>query len=443
MRIAVIGAGYVGLVTGTCFSEMGNQVICVDKDLTKLDQLRLGQIPFHEPGLDQLVRDNSEAGRLTFKSDIETAIEDVELVFIAVGTPAQHDGKADISFILQAAQQIGQAIQEPLIVVNKSTVPVGTADRVRSTIEQTLKDRQKAIDFDVISNPEFLREGSAVKDFMFPDRIVIGTDSDRSRRAMEDLYAPFAKKEPRLHFVGVRDAEMIKYAANAMLATKISFMNEVALMCEKLDIDIEKIRLGIGSDPRIGPEFIYPGCGYGGSCFPKDVKAMIAMADEVGVKGDIFKAVENRNKSQKILLVNRLREYLGGSFKDRTIAVWGLAFKPDTDDIREAPAIAMIELLLNEGARINCYDPKALANARNHLGTENISYLDDPYAATENSDVLIVATEWRQFKQPDFRTLAKQLKTKCILDGRNIYNPKRVTDYGLDYIGIGRSRLIQ
>ncbi len=303
MRIAVIGAGYVGLVTGTCFSEMGNQVICVDKDLTKLDQLRLGQIPFHEPGLDQLVRDNIAAGRLTFKSDIQTAIEDVELVFIAVGTPAQHDGKADISFILQAAQQIGQAIQEPLIVVNKSTVPVGTADRVRSTIEQTLQDRQKAIDFDVISNPEFLREGSAVKDFMFPDRIVIGTDSDRSRRAMEDLYAPFAKKEPRLHFVGVRDAEMIKYAANAMLATKISFMNEVALMCEKLDIDIEKIRLGIGSDPRIGPEFIYPGCGYGGSCFPKDVKAMIAMADEVGVKGDIFKAVENRNKSQKRRLV--------------------------------------------------------------------------------------------------------------------------------------------
>ena len=439
MKIAVVGAGYVGLVTGACFAEMGNNTVCVDIDEQKLAGLRQGILPIHEPGLEQMVVANTSAARLVFSSDLSAAISDAEVVFIAVGTPPNEDGSADLSHVLAVAKSIGQNLQHPIVVVNKSTVPVGTADKVNEALRVELDERGVDIDFDVVSNPEFLREGSAVQDFMYPDRIVVGAGNPKSERVMEELYGSFAKKQDRIQFVGIRDAEMIKYAANAMLATKISFMNEVALMCDEFGIDVENVRRGIGSDPRIGPSFIYPGCGYGGSCFPKDVRAMINMAGQAELKDTIFEAVERRNQQQQLVLVDKVVAQFGSDLEGKSFALWGLAFKPETDDIRGAPAITIARHLCERGAKVVACDPQAIEVSKEALAGLAVEYVDDPYQATENADALIVVTEWRQFKQPDFRRLSKQLRSKTIFDGRNIYNPARCTDYGLSYIGIGRS----
>jgi UDPglucose 6-dehydrogenase len=441
MRITIVGTGYVGLVTGCCFAEMGNRVTCIDVDETKLAQLKEGITPIHEPGLTSLVRDNLRANRLIFSTNLATAINDSEATFIAVGTPPNEDGGADLSHVIAVAHNIGKAINSPIVVVNKSTVPVGTAEKVRDVIQSELDLRNMSIEFDVISNPEFLREGSAIKDFMYPDRIVIGTENPKSRRVMDELYEAFSKKEDRIQFVGTRDAEMIKYTANTMLATKISLMNEVSVMCDKMGIDIENVRRGIGSDARIGSSFIYPGCGYGGSCFPKDVKAMIKMAKDAGVNGAILEAVESRNNQQKRVIVDKVVQRFGENLTDKTFAVWGLAFKPGTDDIREAPALVIIDELRRRNANIQAFDPEARHATQAVLGDQQIQYVNEPYATLNNADALIVVTEWREFKQPDFRHLANKLKSKLIFDGRNIYNPARVADYGLQYVGIGRSNL--
>ena len=439
MKIAIVGTGYVGLVTGACFAEMGNNTVCVDIDEQKLAGLRQGILPIHEPGLEQMVVANTSAARLVFSSDLSAAISDAEVVFIAVGTPPNEDGSADLSHVLAVARSIGQKIQHPIVVVNKSTVPVGTADKVNEALRAELDQRGVDIDFDVVSNPEFLREGSAVQDFMYPDRIVVGAENPKSERVMEELYGSFSKKQDRIQFVGIRDAEMIKYAANAMLATKISFMNEVALMCDEFGIDVENVRRGIGSDPRIGPSFIYPGCGYGGSCFPKDVRAMINMAGQAELKDTIFEAVERRNQLQQLVLVDKVVAQFGGDLEGKSFALWGLAFKPETDDIRGAPAITIARHLCERGAKVVACDPQAIEVSKEALAGLAVEYVDDPYQATENADALIVVTEWRQFKQPDFRRLNNQLRSKTIFDGRNIYNPQRCADYGLNYIGIGRS----
>ena len=439
MKIAIVGTGYVGLVTGACFAEMGNNTVCVDIDEQKLAGLRQGILPIHEPGLEQMVVANTSAARLVFSSDLSAAISDAEVVFIAVGTPPNEDGSADLSHVLAVAKSIGQNLQHPIVVVNKSTVPVGTADKVNEALRAELDERGVDIDFDVVSNPEFLREGSAVQDFMYPDRIVVGAGNPKSERVMEELYGSFAKKQDRIQFVGIRDAEMIKYAANALLATKISFMNEVALMCDEFGIDVENVRRGIGSDPRIGPSFIYPGCGYGGSCFPKDVRAMINMAGQAELKDTIFEAVERRNQQQQLVLVDKVVAQFGSDLEGKSFALWGLAFKPETDDIRGAPAITIARHLCERGAKVVACDPQAIEVSKEALAGLAVEYVDDPYQATENADALIVVTEWRQFKQPDFRRLSKQLRSKTIFDGRNIYNPARCTDYGLSYIGIGRS----
>ena len=421
MNLVVVGTGYVGLVTGTCFAEMGNQVACVDVDQQKLDRITSGQLPIHEPGLDDLVAKNIASGRLTFTSDLTLAVKDVDVIFVAVGTPAGEDGNADLTHVLAVAEQIGNAINAPVVIAGKSTVPVGTAARVKATIQKVLNKRRMSVLFDVVSNPEFLREGSAISDFMYPDRIVVGTSEPRSQRVMAELYSAFAKKEDRIQFVGVRDAEMIKYAANAMLATKISFINEVAVMCDRLGIDVEHVRRGIGSDPRIGSSFIYPGCGYGGSCFPKDVAAMIKMAEDAGLKDTILSAVERRNEAQKQLLVHKIEDHFDGQLKGKRFALWGLAFKPGTNDVRCAPALTIARELVSLGAIVKVYDPAAMADAYCELGTD------------------VVATEWREFKQPDFRRLRRDLVEGVVFDGRNIYNPELCRDYGLTYVGIGRS----
>lgn len=439
MKLAVVGAGYVGLVTGACFAEMGNQVACVEADAARLAQLQGGKAPIHEPGLAPLMQANAAAGRLAFTDDLAEALADAEVAFIAVGTPPQEDGGADVSQVLAVAAQIGDALAEPLVVAGKSTVPVGTADQVRSVIAERLAARGADIPFDVASNPEFLREGSAVNDFMYPDRIVIGAVSQRSLSVLEELYEPFCKKQARIQRVGLRDAEMIKYAANAMLATRISLMNEIALLCDALGVDVEKVRLGLGSDPRIGPAFLYPGCGYGGSCLPKDLRALIRMAEAAGMEGGILEAVERRNQSQQLLLVDKICERFGQDLAGRRFALWGLAFKPNTDDIRSAPALAMARALSERQAQVVAYDPQAMPRAREALAGTGVRFVEDPYEATEGADALLVATDWRQFKQPDFPRLAKQLKGAAIFDGRNLYNPQRCADQGLAYIAIGRT----
>lgn len=439
MKLSIIGTGYVGLVTAACFAEMGNRVTCIDVDEAKLNDLRQGNIPIYEPGLEELVEANIAAGRLTFSNDLDSAMEGTEIVFIAVGTPPNKDGSADLSHVLEVARSIGEVMTEFMVIATKSTVPVGTADKVREEISSRLEKRGVEIAFDVVSNPEFLRQGSAVKDFMYPDRIVVGTSNAKSRRAMDELYSVFAKKENRIQYVGIRDAEMIKYAANAMLATKISVMNEVAQMCDEFRVDVENVRRGIGSDPRIGPSFLYPGCGYGGSCFPKDVKAMVHMAEAAGIEDSIFQAVENRNRRQQLVLVDKIKHYFEGDISGKTFALWGLAFKPETDDVRGAPAIAIAKGLSDAGSSVVAFDPKAGQAARSALADHDISFASDLYGATEGADALVVVTEWRQFKQPDFRRLNQQLSARVIFDGRNIYNPERCADYGLRYVGIGRS----
>ncbi len=442
MRITIVGTGYVGLVTGACFAEMGNDVTCIDIDEAKLEKLRAGIVPIHEPGLESLITDNVEAERLSFSSRLQDSLNDSQVVFIAVGTPPNEDGSADLSHVLAVARQIGREMTTQLVVVDKSTVPVGTADKVREAISEELADRGEAIEFDVVSNPEFLKEGAAINDFMSPDRIVIGARSEHSQRLMRELYAPFSRNHDKIHFMGIRDAEMTKYAANAMLATKISFMNEIAAMCEHYDVDVENVRKGIGSDQRIGFSFIYPGAGYGGSCFPKDVRALISMANDADLDGDLFRAVEQRNQVQKTLLMNGIRQRLGEDLSGKTFAVWGLAFKPETDDVREAPALEMIEALLKAGASVQAYDPKAMDTARaslSHLDQNRIIYVSTPFEAVEGANALLIMTEWKNFRQPDFRRLSDALADKIIFDGRNIYEPEIVHNYGLTYIGIGRS----
>ena len=440
MRITIIGTGYVGLVTGACFSEMGNHVTCVDIDEQKLTKLRQGVVPIHEPGLAQLVEKNTAAGTLDFSSSIEDSLNQSQVVFIAVGTPPNEDGSADLSHVLSVARQIGDKLTSPIIVVDKSTVPVGTADKVLEMITERLNQRGETIDFDVVSNPEFLKEGAAVADFMSPDRIVIGAAKESSFGVMSELYASFSRNREKIQTMGVRDAEMTKYAANAMLATKISFMNEMALMCEKYDVDVENVRRGIGSDSRIGYSFIYPGAGYGGSCFPKDVRALVSMAEEQGVDAHIFSAVERRNQEQKTVLLNKIAERFGDDLSGKKVAIWGLAFKPETDDVREASALVMIRGLLARNATIAAYDPEAMETTKVDLGelSSRLEYTKDMYDAVVDADALLVMTEWKQFRQPDLSRLATELREKVIFDGRNLYDPAVVAKHGMDYIGIGR-----
>ncbi|MFT5926892.1 MAG: UDPglucose 6-dehydrogenase [Candidatus Azotimanducaceae bacterium] len=446
MNIVVVGSGYVGLVTGTCFAEMGNYVTCIDIDMAKLAKLQAGIVPMHEPGLEEMIRSNVSAERLTFSADLKKALERAAVVFIAVGTPPNEDGSADLSHVLAVAKNIGNTMARKLVVVDKSTVPVGTADLVKAEIESALARRGENIAFDVVSNPEFLKEGAAIKDFMTPDRIVIGTTVESSRKILSELYAPFSRNHDKMQFMGVRDAEMTKYAANAMLATRISFMNEIAMICEHYGVDVENVRRGIGSDTRIGYSFLYSGVGYGGSCFPKDVRALIEMASIGELDPWILKAVDNRNKAQKASFAHKVHRRFGSDLSGKKFAIWGLSFKPDTDDIRESPAIELLRILVRQGAEVATYDPKAMDatyEALTVLERSKATFCKDSYDPIDNADALIVMTEWKLFKQPDFEVLAAKLKEKVIFDGRNIYDPATVAGFGLDYIGVGRQAVAQ
>lgn len=440
MKISIVGTGYVGLVTGTCFADVGNQVLCVDKDQGKIDELLNGQIPIYEPGLKSLVKANVAADRLRFSTDIEQAVDHADIIFIAVGTPPDEDGSADLSHVLAVARAIGQTLNQHKVVVTKSTVPVGTAAKVRDVIQKELDTRGENLDFSVASNPEFLKEGAAIDDFMKPDRVVVGADDDRAVAVLRTLYAPFNRNHERLIVMDIPSAELTKYAANAMLATKISFMNELSNLAERLDADIELVRQGIGSDPRIGYHFIYPGCGYGGSCFPKDVQALHRSAKQHGYDARILDAVEAVNHDQKSVLLNKIDAHLGRDLKSKTIAVWGLAFKPNTDDMREAPSVVIINGLLERGATIKAYDPIANEEASHiYAGNESVSFTQDLYDATEDAQALVLLTEWKEFRSPDFERLKQQLLSNAIFDGRNIYDPAQLKQLGLRYFGIGRS----
>ncbi len=443
MNITIIGTGYVGLVTGACFSEMGSMVTCVDIDQEKIEGLKKGILPIYEPGLENLVIQNYNEGILNFSTNLEKVSKNSSIFFIAVGTPPGEDGSADLQYVLKVAEQIGNIINEYSVIVDKSTVPVGTADKVKRTIQKQLDTRGSNIEFDVVSNPEFLKEGAAVNDFLKPDRIIVGADSKRAAKTMKRLYAPFSRNRDKLILMNVRDAEMTKYAANSMLATKISFMNEISNICERLGVDVENVRKGIGSDQRIGYSFIYPGCGYGGSCFPKDVQALIRTSSDAGLEPDILKSVEKRNRLQKHLLSLKIKQCFGEDLSDKTFGLWGLSFKPGTDDMREASSLVIIEQLLKSGAAIKAYDPVAMDQARkefdeNWLKNSKLEFSDNQYNAVENSDALILVTEWKTFRQPDFRQLSKKMKQKIIFDGRNLYDPEEVKEYGFEYHGIGR-----
>ena len=440
MKVTVFGSGYVGLVTGACFAEAGNQVVCVDIDAGKVARLQAGDIPIHEPGLDVLVKRNFEKGRLKFTTDAEEGIRHGLFQFIAVGTPPEEDGSADLSHVLAVAETIGRHMTEYRIVVDKSTVPVGTADKVKERIEQTLGERGAKLEFDVVSNPEFLKEGAAINDFMKPDRVVVGTDNPRTAELLKTLYDPFTRNRDRMIVMDVRSAELTKYAANAMLATKISFMNEIANLAERVGADIEKVRIGIGSDPRIGYSFIYPGAGYGGSCFPKDVKALVHSAGEQKFDAQLLRAVEAVNKNQKQVVYRKIHDYFGGKLKGKTVAVWGLAFKPNTDDMREAPARELMEALWAAGARVRAYDPVAMGEAGRIYGQrDDLELVQDAEAALDGADALAIITEWQEFRSPDFETIRDKLSNPVIFDGRNIYDPAMVKSFGLRYFGIGRS----
>lgn len=443
MDITVIGTGYVGLVTGACIAEMGNTVYCIDTDPKKIDNLKKGILPIYEPELDTLVTENHAADRLHFTTELKDSIDRCNVFFIAVGTPPGEDGSADLQYVVDVARQIGDLITLPSVIINKSTVPVGTADLVRATISEQLSRRGLDLSFDVISNPEFLKEGSAVNDFMHPDRIIVGTDSEHARQVMTELYAPFIRNRPRMIFMGVRDAEMTKYAANAMLATKISFMNEIAGLCERLDVDIEHVRLGIGSDQRIGYHFIYAGCGYGGSCFPKDVKALIRIAHQSDYEPKLLQAVEDRNAVQKHSLYNKLMTHFAGDLSGKTFAIWGLAFKPGTDDMREAPSVVLINSLIHAGARVRAYDPVAAESARREFpddwfSEQKLTIVEGQYEAAIDADALVLVTEWKPFRRPDFKALKKLLNYPLIVDGRNQYDPVQTQREGFTYYGIGR-----
>jgi len=442
MKIAVIGTGYVGLVTGTCFAEMGNNVICVDNDAGKIDRLNNGEVPIYEPGLDKMVKRNAEEGRLTFTTDIADAIQRSLMCFIAVGTPPDEDGSADLQYVLAVARDIATHMNGYKIVVDKSPVPVGTADLVRDTMQPIIEERGVDFEFDVVSNPEFLKEGAAIEDFMKPDRVVVGADNVRVAEIMRELYAPFSRTHEKCIIMSVRSAEMTKYAANCMLATKISFMNEIAALCERLDADVNEVRMGIGSDTRIGYKFIYPGVGYGGSCFPKDVKALIHMAHQNESPVKLLEAVEDVNENQKHLLVKKVKRHYGDDLTGRTFAVWGLSFKPDTDDMREAPALVIVSELLAAGAKVQAYDPVATEEAMRRFGNvPGLSYAKGNYEALEGAHGLLLVTEWRQFRYPDFERIREALVEPVIFDGRNQYNPDELERLGFTYYGIGRGRL--
>jgi UDPglucose 6-dehydrogenase len=440
MKISVIGTGYVGLVTGACLAEMGNNVVCLDVDPRKIDILNSGGIPIHEPGLDKVVQRNAAAGRLEFTTDVERAVAHGTMQFIAVGTPPDEDGSADLQYVLAAARNVGRLMTEYKLVVDKSTVPVGTADKVRAAIADELAKRGVQLEFSVASNPEFLKEGDAVTDFMRPDRIVVGAEDERAISLMRDVYAPFQRNHDKVVIMDVRSAELTKYAANAMLATRISFMNELALLAETLGADIELVRQGIGSDPRIGYHFLYAGCGYGGSCFPKDVKALIHAADQAGRDLKVLTAVEAANDAQKLVLVEKIVRRFGADLSGRCFAVWGLAFKPNTDDMREASSRVLIRELLERGATVRAFDPVATTEARRVFGAEpRIEYANDREAALDGADALVIVTEWKEFRSPDFATIKAKLKTPVIFDGRNLYDPRIVRESGVEYQPIGRS----
>ncbi|BCS95845.1 UDP-glucose 6-dehydrogenase [Desulfoluna limicola] len=442
MHITIIGTGYVGLVTGACFSEMGNHVTCVDVDKSKIENLKKGILPIYEPGLEPLVVNNHKSGLLKFTTDLSAAMEDSDLFFIAVGTPPGEDGSADLQYVLAVASEIGHHLTRYAVIVDKSTVPVGTADKVRNAIQEELTKRKVTVEFDVVSNPEFLKEGAAVGDFMRPDRVVIGTDSLRSEKIMKDLYAPFSRVQDKIVSMGIRDAEMTKYAANSLLATKISFMNEIAFMCEKLGVDVENVRKGIGSDSRIGYSFIYAGCGYGGSCFPKDVQALIRTAGEAGFSPLILEAVEKRNAMQKKRLFEKVISHFGSDLSGLRFGIWGLAFKPGTDDMREAPATVVIDQLINAGATVTAYDPVAMEEAKHtlatHLKNSKLTLADHQYDAIKDADAMLLVTEWKPFRQPDFEAMKRLMARPVIFDGRNQYNPEQLKEEGFHYEGIGR-----
>lgn len=439
MKITVIGTGYVGLVSGACLAEVGNDVLCVDIDEHKIRVLREGGIPIYEPGLKEMVGRNVAAGRLSFTTDMDYAVAHGTLQFIAVGTPPDEDGAADLQYVLAAARAIGQRMADYRVIVDKSTVPVGTADRVRGAIAEELAQRGASVPFSVVSNPEFLKEGAAIDDFMRPDRIIVGADDERAIRLMRSVYAPFQRNHERLLAMDVRSAELTKYAANAMLATRISFMNELANLAESLGADIEMVRKGIGSDPRIGYHFLYPGCGYGGSCFPKDVKALIATGREQGHMLRVLDAVEQANEAQKRRLADKVRRHFGNDLRGKHFALWGLAFKPNTDDMREAPSRTIVAELLAAGATITAYDPVAMDEARRvFTGVAGIDFATTPMAACRNADALLIATEWKEFRSPDFQSIRAALREPVIFDGRNLYDPAIVRDCGLAYHGIGR-----
>ena len=436
MKIAVIGTGYVGLVSGTCFSELGVRVSCLDIDQKKIDNLNKGILPIWEPGLKDMVDDNMHKGLLSFTSDYAEALKDAEAAFICVGTPPDEDGSADLQYVLAVAREIGRNISDYIVVVTKSTVPIGTSEKVRKAVADEIAARKVDIKFDVASNPEFLKEGSAVADFMKPDRVVVGVDSEEAKELMTRLYRPMLLNNFRVIFTDIPSAEMIKYAANSMLATRISFMNDLANLCELVGADINMVRKGIGSDTRIGSKFLYPGCGYGGSCFPKDVKALIKSASDYDYSLEILKSVENVNNRQKEILFNKVYKYFDGNLKGKKIAMWGLAFKPNTDDMREAPSLILAEKFTSMGAKIFAYDPVAMDEAKRRL-EDKITFCKSPYEATENADALLLVTEWSEFRVLDYKLLEK-MKQKLIFDGRNIYDPAEVRKYGFQYFGIGR-----
>ena len=436
MNIAIVGTGYVGLVSGACFAEMGIDVTCVDINPEKIKCLLNGEIPIYEPGLDDLVKRNVEAGRLHFTTDLTTCLDNVEVVFSAVGTPPDEDGSADLQYVLEVARTFGRNIKKYTILVTKSTVPVGTAKKVKAVIEEELTERGEQIDFEVASNPEFLKEGAAIKDFMSPDRVVVGVESDRAKKVMERLYRPFQMNNYRLYFMDIPSAEMTKYAANAMLATRISFMNDIAKLCDLVGANVDMVRKGIGADTRIGSKFLYPGCGYGGSCFPKDVKALARTAREYGYTMGVIEAVEAVNERQKEIVVKKLQDKLG-TLRGKTIALWGLAFKPETDDMREAPALVVIEKLLEAGASVKVYDPVAMDECRRRIG-DRVVYCKDMYDVVIDADALAVLTEWKEFRIPSWSVIKRVMKQSVLVDGRNIYSKDEVIAEGFEYAAIGK-----
>ncbi len=436
MKILIVGTGYVGLVTGTCFSEVGIEVTCVDIDEKKIENLKKGIIPIYEPGLEEMVHRNIKKDRLHFSTDISSSMEGAEIVFSAVGTPPDEDGSADLQYVLEVAREVGRKMNDYMLMVTKSTVPVGTAKKVKSAIQEELDKRNVDIEFDVASNPEFLKEGAAVNDFLKPDRIVVGLESDRAKKIMERLYKPFVMNGHPVIFMDIVSAEMTKYAANSMLATKISFMNDIANLCEIVDADVNMVRKGIGTDSRIGNKFIYPGAGYGGSCFPKDVKALIRTADEYGYPMRVLKSVEDVNESQKNLMYKKIAKFFDNKLKGKKVALWGLSFKPRTDDMREAPSMVVIDSLVKDGAEVYAYDPAAMDEAKRRIG-DKVKYVSDQYEAIIDADCLVIMTEWNEFRYPNFNVIKKLMKNPVIFDGRNVYEIDEMKEKGFEYFGIG------